>query len=75
MDDEKFIYRVGKLSLGPRDVVVLKCEVVLSKEQADRLHDQAKAKLETAGIDNPVVIVAAGLELQIIERTPEVEDA
>jgi hypothetical protein len=70
-DDNEFIYRIGKLSLGPNDVVLIMTDLMLDKEQVtfvrERVHDQLKA----AGFDNKVLILTSGFKLQIVEKEDE----
>lgn len=67
-DDEQFIYRIGKMSLGPNDVVVIKTDMMLDKQQIQYLRDRVDENLKTAGITNKVLVFTHGLELQIIEK-------
>jgi hypothetical protein len=68
LDDEQFIYRIGKLSLGPDDVIVIKSDRVFDKDQVTFLRDRMREQLLAAGFDNKVLMLTYGLELQIIEK-------
>lgn len=68
MHDEQFIYRIGKLSLGPNDLVVIKTDMMLDKEQIRFLLDRAHEQLAAAGFDNKVLMFTHGLDLQIVEK-------
>jgi hypothetical protein len=67
-DDEQFIYRIGKLSLGPDDVIVIKSDRVFDKDQVAFLRDRMREQLQAAGFENKVLMLTYGLDLQIIEK-------
>ena len=68
LDDEQFIYRIGKLSLAPNDMVVIKTDMRLDKDQIMYLQDWANRQLHAAGFYNKVIILTCGFELQIVEK-------
>ena len=68
LDDDQFIYRIGKLSLGPNDVVVVRTELMLDKDQTQHLVDSMRFQLKRAGFDNEVIFMTCGLDVKIIEK-------
>jgi hypothetical protein len=68
LDDDQFIYRIGKLALGPNDVVLLKTEMALTRDQVQYLADRMRLQLQRAGFNNEVVFMTCGIDLKIIEK-------
>jgi hypothetical protein len=68
MNDDTFIYRIGKLSLAHDDVVLIKTDMVLDKEQARQVHDNVAQVLVKAGYYNEVMVLSAGVELEVLTK-------
>ena len=56
-------YHIRKLRPQPGDVVVFKCQEVLTEEQVRQLRSRLVEALENVGHHHEVVIVSAGCEL------------
>lgn len=60
----RIIGDLGKISVRPDDVVVVKVERPLTVEQVDRLHDRVAPYFPM----NKVLILDAGIDLKIARR-------
>ena len=65
---EDFIYRVGKLSLGPHDIVIVRTELMLDKDQTRHLQNIIEENLARFGVTNKVMILTAGLDVMVLEQ-------
>ena len=60
---DKIRYRVGKLTLRPQDILVVKTAMMLDKDQVRVLRDRA---IEQSGHDK--VIVLSGVDLAVLRK-------
>ena len=67
-DDNDFIYRIGKLSLGPKDMVLIVTDMQLDREQIEFMRIRVREQLKAAGFDNKVMMLTHGFDLQIVEK-------
>ena len=58
-------FRIAKLTLRPDDILIVKTEVVLDKDQAQRLEKLAH---EMFDVKNKIVILTAGLNLAVLRK-------
>jgi len=59
-------FKIDKLGLGPLDVLVVKSDQHLGREQVDHLR---RVLEEDAKISNKIMVIGPGLDLAILTRT------
>ena len=57
---------IDALSLGPRDVLVIHTEALLSMDQRQDLRRQVEGMLASAGLANKAMVIAPGLRLEVL---------
>lgn len=67
---ENLEYRVGRLTVGPKDVIVLSTNLMLDAEQCRFLQERAKQWFP----DNEVLVLTAGMKLGVVKRDAESSD-
>jgi hypothetical protein len=61
---ENLEYRVGRLTVGPKDVIVLSTDLMLDKDQCLQLQARAKEWFP----DNEVIVMTSGIKLGVVKR-------
>lgn len=64
LDGEKLLADVRRLRLEPDDVVVVCCDRMLSKHQAEQVRDYVKAAIT----GNEVLVLSNGLSIHIVSK-------
>jgi len=60
---ENLEYRLGRLAIGPRDIIVLSTDLILDKDQCTALQDRAKQWFP----DHEVFVLSAGIKLGVVK--------
>lgn len=66
----RFVGEISKLDLQADDILILTTELLLTVEQAAHLRARFDQRLAELGCKNPVIIMTAGLHMNVI-RLPE----
>jgi len=66
IDEENFIFSIGRLRLAPGDVVVLKSPYALDKDQVSYIRERAMTFLSGAGLKNHVLVLTADTDIGVI---------
>ncbi len=61
-------FEMGRLSLKPGDIVVLKHPDRLSIESRNNMGDAIKEVLIRSGISNQVIVLEAGLDINVLVK-------
>ena len=64
IDNDKLLFAIGKLTLAPGDIVVLRTELMLDKEQATMLMERGKKYFP----DNEVMLLSHGMDIAILSK-------
>jgi len=64
IDDEKLLFAIGKLTLAPGDIIVLKTDLMLDKDQITALYERARKSFP----DNEVTILSHGIDIAILSK-------
>jgi len=67
IDDDKLLFAIGKLTVAPGDLVVLKTDLHLDKDQAQMLYERAKHFIHS----NEVLILSHGIDIAILSKEGE----
>lgn len=62
---------IKSMSLGPRDVLVIRASAPWTPEQRDLVHRQVADLLASAGLANKVMVVPYGLNLEVLRVEPD----
>ena len=62
------MFEIAQLKIGPRDVLVLKTEQILSKGTLTALRKSATKALRKAGLKNKILILSQGASISVVRR-------
>jgi hypothetical protein len=63
---DKVVFRVGKLTIRPGDILVLRTELLLDKEQISVVRERAAEQFKD--LDVKIVVVTAGMEIAVLRK-------
>lgn len=63
---DKVIFRVGRLTIRPGDILVLRTDLFLNKEQVEFLRDRMDEQFKDLGVK--VVVLTSGLEIAVLRK-------
>ena len=67
IDEKKLLFAVGKITFAPNDIVVIKTDLCLDKDQIDELIRRMKHFFP----DNEVIMLTHGFDIAILSKEGE----